>query len=76
MKYSIATKDVINGLKTAVFTAIFTALYSITLQPGFSVFTADWAQIGVNMTDIGVLAFMGYVSRKFFENKKGQILKK
>jgi hypothetical protein len=75
-KYKVSSKDFINGLKTALFTAVFTAFYSVTLQPDFSIVTTDWMQVLVNMVNVGILAGMGYMSRKFFEDENGEMLKK
>lgn len=75
MKYTLGTKDFINGLKTALFVSLFTGFYTVTLQPNFSVATTDWEQVFTNMIDISLVTTLGYISRKFFENSKGELLR-
>lgn len=74
MKYTLSFNDLINGAKTAVFVAILGAMYTMALQPHFSLFTTDWVSVGKSMADLGYITFLGYIVRKFLENSDGKLL--
>lgn len=71
--YTLNSSDFINGLVTAVFTAIFATFYGVVTTAGFSIFNADWKTIGITAANAAVLAMVGYLGKKFFTAQDGTI---
>lgn len=62
-------QDWINGLSTAIFTAVIPVLYQAT-QQGVNLFSYDWASVGKLALSAGV----GYILRKLMSNDKNEVL--
>ena len=65
--------DAYKGLQTAALTAVIMTVGQVVLTEGFSVFTADWAQISKDAVDVSFVATFSYLVKNFFTDKEGML---
>lgn len=74
--YKLGAHDFFKGAVTAVFTAVVVMLYGLVTQGDFNLFTADWGRIVSDMFNVGIAAFLGYISKNFLSDNEGNFLGK
>ncbi len=74
--FKLGSHDAFKGAVTAVFTAIVVMLYGLVTQGDFNIFTADWGRIVNDMFNVGIAAFLGYISKNFLSDSEGNFLGK
>ena len=62
-------QDWVNGLSTAIFTAVIPVLYQAT-QQGMDLLHYDWASVG----KLALSAGFGYILRKFLTTEDGHVM--
>ena len=72
--YRINGRDLGRGALNAIFISIIVALGGVVTQTGFNVFDANFAQIGANLVNVGVISFITYITAMFTQDKEGKIL--
>lgn len=74
--YTIQVRDIILGIIVAVFSAAGISVIGIFQTQGFDVFSADWSYISKLAVNGGFGGFIGYVSKNWLSNSKGEFLGK
>ncbi len=68
--FGINIKDIEKGLYTAVGGALAQYIYNALLDH-------NWQSLNLSqMQHVALMAFIGYITKNFFSNSKGQLLKK
>ena len=65
--------DFVRSLTTSLFVAVIAALYGLTSQGDFDLFSADWGAILKLVLNSAFITFFGRMSEKFVSNKDGKI---
>ena len=71
----LSIKDFINGLIVAVGSAMVLAIQAWFQNPNFSIFALNWAD-GKVLLNIGLVAGIGYLGKKFFSTQDGKFVGK
>lgn len=74
--FSWSQNDVIKSLITSVFVAVIAALYGLTSQGGFDVFSADWGEILKIVINSTLITFIGRLGEKFVTDERGKVFGK
>ena len=65
--FKVNVRDLLNGLVVAVGGAVFMFLADLVKVPGFDFYQIPWGEIG----RVALLAFGGYLGKKFFSDSSG-----
>ncbi len=65
--------DLLRSTTTALFVAVIAALYGVTTQTGFDLFTADWGSIGKMVVNASFITFIGRMGEKFVTAPNGKV---
>ena len=71
--FRLNSNDFLRGAVTAVCAAIFMTVASVVGQPGFDLFTLDYASLLNTAINAGVAAFVGYLSKNLLTGSDGKI---
>jgi len=72
--FTLEQKDFVKGLITAVFASALAVLFSLVQQPDFSLFNADWGQVGANVLNVCSITFISYLAKQFLTDSRGDFL--
>lgn len=72
--FKLGLGNVTNAVLMAIATAVLVAIYGIVSTAGFDVFTANWAMIGKQMVNLGVVVGIGSLYRDLISTTQGSIL--
>jgi len=72
--FTLEQKDFAKGLITALFASALAVIYSLVQAPDFSLFSADWGQIGANVANVCSITFISYLAKNFLSDSKGDFL--
>jgi len=72
--FTLEQKDFVKGLITAIFASALAVIYSLVQQPDFSLFSADWAQVGANVANVCSITFISYLAKNFLSDSQGEFL--
>ncbi len=74
--YSLTQSDFIKSLSSSVFIALVAAVYGLTSQGNFDIFTADWNAILKLVLNSAIITFVGRMAEKFLTDSNGKVLGK
>lgn len=77
MKNGIFTLDwasLAEAVITAVAMAVFVAIYGIVTAPGFDVLAVNWASVGHQMLNLGIVAAFISLGKDFLSTNTGSLL--
>lgn len=72
--FKLGSNDIIKSIITAVFAAVVVAIGGIVTQPGFDVFTVDWASVLKLVVNVSISVLLGDISRRFMTDDNGKLL--
>jgi hypothetical protein len=72
--FSLKKEDWINSIVHALATAVVMAVGSAIGQEGFSVFSADWVNIGKSVVDTAIAVFIASLGINYSANSEGKVL--
>ena len=73
--FKLSTRDFFDGLVAAIVVSVLVTLGSI-VSNSFSIFTADWVEIGKNILDAAFYGFMAYMGKAFLTDNENKVLGK
>lgn len=72
--FKLGWYDIVKGVAVAIGTAIITALYNLVILNGFDFYTMNWILVGHSMTNIGIIAGVGYLFTNLLSTNRGSVL--
>ena len=72
--FKLNGRDFINGLVMAVIGGVALPVLAALQTPGFSIFTADWNNIGALAVNGATLAAASYLLKNFATDTNGKVL--
>lgn len=74
--FAWSSNDLIRSITTSIFVAVIAALYGVTTQSGFDVFSADWAAIAKTVVNAVFITFVGRMGEKLVTDENGKVFGK
>ena len=71
--FRLSSNDFIRSAATSIFVAGIAALYGLTSQGSFDLFSADWVAVGKLVINSSFIAFMARISEKFVTASNGKV---
>jgi uncharacterized membrane protein YvlD (DUF360 family) len=71
-KYTLNWYDIVKGIQMFVIASLVTTIAGFVMQPGFDVFTANWAEIGRTAVNAAVVSTVSYLIKNFFQGNTVQ----
>lgn len=68
--------DLVKSVSSALFVAVVAALYGVTTQAGFDLFTADWGAILKLVVNAAFITFIGRMGEKLVTAPNGKVFGK
>lgn len=71
--FNWSSNDFVRSVTTAVFVAVVAALYGLTSQANFDLFTVDWSAVLKLIVNSAFITFMARMAEKFVTADNGKI---
>lgn len=70
---TLSGKDLAKSATTAVFVSVIAAIYGVTTQAGFDLFSVEWLVVGKLVINSAFTAFMARIGEKLFTTSNGKV---